>query len=74
MGAGPFGRGLGHGLQKFGYLPEDQNDFLFAVSLEGLRGHQHLAVHQEVVATAAFSGCEQAIVIVIKCLRRASIS
>lgn len=29
-----FGRGLGFGLQKFGYLPEDQNDFLFAVVCE----------------------------------------
>ena len=31
-----FGRGLGFGLQKFGYLPEDQNDFLFAVVCEEL--------------------------------------
>lgn len=29
-----FGRGLGHGLQKFGYLPEDHTDFLFAVLCE----------------------------------------
>lgn len=29
-----YGRGLGHGLQKFGYLPEDQTDFLFAVICE----------------------------------------
>lgn len=29
-----FGRGLGHGLQKFGYLPEDRTDFLFAVICE----------------------------------------
>ncbi|MEZ6317349.1 MAG: FtsW/RodA/SpoVE family cell cycle protein [Phycisphaerales bacterium] len=35
-GAGPFGRGLGHGLQKFGYLPEDTTDFLFAVICEEL--------------------------------------
>lgn len=32
-GAG-FGRGLGHGLQKFGYLPEDQTDFVFAILCE----------------------------------------
>lgn len=31
-----FGRGLGHGLQKFGYLPEDKTDFLFAVICEEL--------------------------------------
>ena len=31
-----FGRGLGFGLQKFGYLPEQHNDFLFAVICEEL--------------------------------------
>lgn len=30
------GRGLGHGLQKFEYLPEDTTDFLFAVICEEL--------------------------------------
>jgi cell division protein FtsW len=30
------GRGLGHGLQKFGYLPEDRTDFLAAVVFEEL--------------------------------------
>jgi cell division protein FtsW len=30
------GRGLGHGLQKFGRLPEDRTDFLFAVICEEL--------------------------------------
>ncbi len=30
------GRGLGHGQQKFGYLPEDQTDFLFAIVCEEL--------------------------------------
>jgi cell division protein FtsW len=30
------GRGLGHGLQKFGYLLEDHSDFLFAVICEEL--------------------------------------
>lgn len=31
-----FGRGLGFGLQKFGYLPEDTTDFLFAIICEEL--------------------------------------
>ncbi|MCB9845702.1 MAG: FtsW/RodA/SpoVE family cell cycle protein [Phycisphaeraceae bacterium] len=31
-----WGRGLGNGLQKFGYLPEDTTDFLFAVLSEEL--------------------------------------
>lgn len=31
-----FGRGLGHGLQKFGYLPADRTDFLFAIICEEL--------------------------------------
>jgi cell division protein FtsW len=35
-GGDVFGRGLGFGLQKFGYLPEDRNDFLFAVICEEL--------------------------------------
>lgn len=30
------GRGIGHGLQKFGYLPEDTTDFLFAIICEEL--------------------------------------
>jgi cell division protein FtsW len=31
-----FGRGLGGGLQKFGYLPEDTTDFIFAIICEEL--------------------------------------
>ncbi len=30
------GRGLGNGIQKFGYLPEDTTDFLFAIICEEL--------------------------------------
>jgi len=33
---GIFGRGLGNGIQKFGYLPEDTTDFIFAVICEEL--------------------------------------
>ncbi len=35
-GGGIAGRGLGNGLQKFGYLPEDTTDFIFAVICEEL--------------------------------------
>ncbi|RMH28996.1 MAG: stage V sporulation protein E [Planctomycetota bacterium] len=35
-GGGGFGRGLGFGVQKFGYLPEDQTDFIFAIITEEL--------------------------------------
>ena len=33
---GPAGRGLGAGVQKFGYLPEDTTDFIFAIICEEL--------------------------------------
>jgi cell division protein FtsW len=33
---GLFGRGLGNGVQKFGYLPEDTTDFIFAIICEEL--------------------------------------
>lgn len=33
---GIFGRGLGNGIQKLGYLPEDTTDFIFAVISEEL--------------------------------------
>ncbi len=33
---GVFGRGLGNGIQKLGYLPEDTTDFIFAVVCEEL--------------------------------------
>jgi len=35
-GGGPMGLGLGNGVQKFGYLPEDTTDFLFAIIAEEL--------------------------------------
>ena len=33
---GLIGRGLGNGIQKFGYLPEDTTDFIFAIVCEEL--------------------------------------
>src|SRR5437764_10270663 len=33
---GLFGRGLGNGIQKLGYLPEDTTDFIFSVICEEL--------------------------------------
>ncbi|MFO0826940.1 MAG: FtsW/RodA/SpoVE family cell cycle protein [Phycisphaerales bacterium] len=35
-GGGLFGRGLGNSLQKFGYLPEDTTDFIYAIICEEL--------------------------------------
>ncbi|MGQ0628617.1 MAG: FtsW/RodA/SpoVE family cell cycle protein [Phycisphaerales bacterium] len=39
-----WGRGLGNGLQKFGYLPEDTTDFVFAIICEELGVFGALAV------------------------------
>lgn len=36
MSGGFWGRGLGNGVQKMGYLPEDNTDFIFAVICEEL--------------------------------------
>jgi cell division protein FtsW len=35
-GGGIAGRGLGNGVRKFGYLPEDTTDFIFAIICEEL--------------------------------------
>lgn len=35
-GGGLFGRGLGNSVQKFGYLPEDTTDFIYAIICEEL--------------------------------------
>ncbi|MBL9121064.1 MAG: FtsW/RodA/SpoVE family cell cycle protein [Phycisphaerae bacterium] len=35
-GGGLFGRGLGNSMQKFGYLPEDTTDFIYAIICEEL--------------------------------------
>lgn len=45
-----FGRGLGFGLQKLGFLPEDHTDFLFAVICE------ELGVAGAMVIAALFAG------------------
>jgi cell division protein FtsW len=36
MSGGFWGRGLGNGIQKMGYLPEDNTDFIFAIICEEL--------------------------------------
>lgn len=52
-----FGRGLGFGLQKFGYLPEDRTDFLFAVVCEelGVAGAAIVLVLYATLIAAAFT-------------------
>lgn len=35
-GGGWWGRGLGNGVQKYGYLPQDNNDFIFSIVCEEL--------------------------------------
>lgn len=62
-GEGP-GRGLGHGLQKFGYLPEDKTDFLFAVICE------ELGIAGAAVVMALFAGLIWAGYLVIRRERR----
>lgn len=50
-----FGRGLGFGLQKFGYLPEDTTDFVFAIICEEL-GVAGAALVVFLYITALWSG------------------
>lgn len=54
------GRGLGFGLQKFGYLPEDTTDFLFAVICE------ELGVAGAAVVLALFAGLMWALWTILK--------
>ena len=49
-GGGVFGRGLGNGLQKFGYLPEDTTDFLFAIVSE------ELGIFGALIVVCAYAG------------------
>ncbi|MGV6814196.1 MAG: FtsW/RodA/SpoVE family cell cycle protein, partial [Phycisphaerales bacterium] len=49
-GGGIFGRGLGNGLQKFGYLPEDTTDFLFAIVCE------ELGIFGALIVVSAYAG------------------
>lgn len=51
-----FGRGLGHGLQKFGYLPEARTDFIFAVICEEL-GIAGAALVCALFIGLAWAGC-----------------
>lgn len=50
-----FGRGLGNGLQKFGYLPEGRTDFIFSILCEEL-GIAGAAVVVCLFASLAFAG------------------
>jgi len=52
---GGFGRGLGHGLQKFSYLPEDHTDFIFAIICEEL-GIAGAALVMALFATIVWTG------------------
>ncbi len=52
---GGTGRGIGFGLQKFGYLPEDRTDFVFAVICEEL-GIAGAAVVISLYAALIWSG------------------
>jgi cell division protein FtsW len=47
---GLFGKGLGNGIQKLGYLPEDTTDFIFAVICE------ELGVFGAILTIALYSG------------------
>lgn len=49
-GGGIFGRGLGNGLQKFGYLPEDTTDFLFAIVCE------EMGIFGALIVVSAYAG------------------
>ena len=58
IGSGSWwGRGLGAGVQKYGYLPQDNNDFIFAILCEELGDHRwdrgHCAVSAAPVAWLA---------------------
>lgn len=55
-----FGRGLGHGLQKFAYLPEDTTDFLFAIICE------ELGIAGAVIVAFLFCGLSWNLWLVIK--------
>jgi cell division protein FtsW len=54
------GRGLGEGLQKYGYLPEDTNDFLFAIVCE------EMGVAGAALVVALFAGLLWAAVAIIR--------
>ncbi len=60
-GGGWMGQGLGNGVQKLGYLPEDTTDFIFAVVCEelGLFGAILLAVAYLVILGVGYSGARR---------------
>jgi cell division protein FtsW len=61
-GGGLTGRGLGNGVQKLGYLPEDTTDFIFAVICEelGLFGAGLVAVLYLTILLVGYSAARRA--------------
>lgn len=60
-GGGWMGQGLGNGVQKLGYLPEDTTDFIFAVICEelGLSGAILVAIAYLVILGVGYSGARR---------------
>ena len=60
-GGGWLGEGLGNGVQKLGYLPEDTTDFIFAVICEelGLAGAAVLGLSYLIILGVGFSGARR---------------
>ncbi len=60
-GGGWLGQGLGNGVQKLGYLPEDTTDFIFAVICEelGLAGAAVLGLAYLIILGVGYSGARR---------------
>ena len=56
---GLFGKGLGQGIQKLGYIPEAHNDMIFSVICEELGMVGAFAVLFRTAAVADFPDCDQ---------------
>ena len=62
-GGGLAGRGLGNSVQKFGYLPEDTTDFIFAIICEelGVAGAVLVVALYAMILLAGVSICRRAV-------------